>query len=218
LVAALTALMAMAVAGGAIVPALGETLHKVLASPLVEEGSDPDGCTPALNGLGGPAMWQVRVERLLLDGKSLVELSGVAEPNRFPLCITDRPVIKNAEVELSFVAHEGRIARAAGIVLRFADPQDFYVVEADAIAGSVRFLRIVNGEHREIARRAAPLAAGEKHTLKVESVDASFGVSLDGKVLFEAHDAVIAGPGRFGVWSRADSRTSFGDLFITILD
>src|SRR5271168_3916625 len=129
--------------GGAIVPGKAETLRRVLASPLVNEGSDPDGCTPAVSGLGGPALWEVRVERLLLDGKSLVEVSRQAEPNRFPLCIADRPVAKNAEVELSFVIHDGRIARAAGIVLRFADPQDFYVVEADALSGRVQFLRIV---------------------------------------------------------------------------
>jgi hypothetical protein len=198
--------------------AAAETLHKVLASPLVEEGSDPDGCMPALSGLGGPAMWQVRVERFLLDGKALVEVSREAEPNRFPLCIVDRPVAKNAEAELSFVAHDGRIARAAGIVLRFADPQDYYVAEADTLAGVVRFWRVVNGERREIATHTAPLALGEPHSLKIKAIDESFGVSLDGKVLFEAHDRGIVAPGRFGVWSRADSFTSFGDLFITILD
>jgi hypothetical protein len=116
------------------------------------------------------------------------------------------------------VPHDGGIARAAGIVLRFADPQDFYLVEADAIAGSVRLARVVNGERREIADHAAALAADEVHTLDVKAVDGSFGVSLDGKVLLETRDSGIATPGRFGVWSNADSQTSFGDLFITVLD
>jgi hypothetical protein len=212
------ALIAMVLTGSLIVPAAAETLHKVLASPLVEEGSKPDGCTPAVSGLGGPSVWQVRIERLLLDGKALTETSHQADPRRFPLCIADRPVAKNAEVELSFVAHDGGIARVAGIVLRFADPQDFYVVEADALAGSVRFLRVINGERREVGGHAAPLVAGKAQTLKIKASDESFGVSLDGKALFEAHDGAIAAPGRFGVWSRADSFTSFGDLFITILD
>jgi hypothetical protein len=211
-------LLAIAVAGSIIGPAAAETLRKVLASPLVEEGSDPDGCVPAVNGLGGPAVWQVRVERLLLDGKALVETSREAQPNRFPLCIADRPVAKNAEVELSFVMHDGAVARAAGIVLRFADPLDFYVVEADALAGSVRFLRIVNGERREIAGRVMGLATGEKQTLTIKAIDARFSVSFNGKALFDATDTGIAAAGRFGVWSRADSLTSFGDLFITILD
>lgn len=216
--AALVALLSITLAGGVIGPAAAQTLHQVLASPLVEEGSGPDGCTPAVSGLGGPAVWEVRVERLLLDGKALTETSREAVPNRFPLCIADLPVAKNAEVELSFVVHDGRIARAAGIVLRFADPLDFYVVEADALGGSVRLLRIVNGERRQIAGRAMALGTGEKRTLRIKAIDTSFSVSLDGKFLFETHDDGIATPGRFGIWSRADSLTSFGDLFITILD
>jgi hypothetical protein len=204
--------------GGATGPGAAETLRRVLASPLVNEGSDPDGCTPAVSGLGGPALWEVRVERLLLDGKSLVEVSRQAEPNRFPLCIADRPVAKNAEVELSFVVHDGTVARAAGIVLRFADPQDYYAVTTDALTGRVRLLRVVNGERHEIAGRSAPLAVGQAQTLKVKAVDDSFAVFLDGDGLFEARDGAIVPPGRFGLWSRADSLTSFGDLFITILD
>ena len=210
--------MAIVVAGSVVGPAAAETLHKVLASPLVEEGSDPDGCVPAVSGLGGPAVWQVRVERLLLDGKALVETSHEPQPNRFPLCIADRPVAKNAEVELSFVMHDGTVARAAGIVLRFADPLDFYVVEADALTGSVRLLRIVNGERREVAGRTIGLVTGEKQTLTIKAIDASFSVSFNGKPLFDTTDTGIATPGRFGIGSRADSLTSFGDLFITILD
>jgi hypothetical protein len=218
LLAALTTVLAIALAGSAIRPAAAEVLHKVLASPLVDEGSGPDGCTPVLSGLGGPVKWEVRLERLLLDGKALVEASHKAEPNRFPLCIADLPVAKNAEVELSFVAHDGGIARAAGIVLRFADPQDYYVVEADALAGKVRLTRVVNGERRELAGRAAALAAEQSQTLKVKAADASFSVFLNGNFLFETRDRAIGSPGRFGIWSRADSRTGFGDLFITILE
>jgi hypothetical protein len=211
---------ALAVIAGlcAVAQARPTVLHKVLASPLVEEGSEPDGCTPAISGLGGPSQWQVRLERLLLDGKALVEMSHEAEPNRFPLCIADRPLVKNAEVELTFVLHDGGITRAAGVVWRFIDPQDFYVVEADAVAGKVRLVRVVNGERRQIASGAATLVAGKPQTLRITAIDEIFAVSLDDKTLIETHDATITGPGRLGLWSKADSRTSFGDLFITILD
>jgi len=217
-VRAATVGLALVVAGFAVRPVSAEPLHIVLASPLVEEGSGPDGCTPALSGLGGPPVWQVRVERYLLDGKSLIEASHIAEPNRFPLCIADLPVARNASVELPFVAHEGGSARVAGLVLRFVDPQDFYAVEADALAGRVRFLSIVNGERREIAERNARLATGKAETLGVKAIDDRFEITLDGKPLFEATDAGLTAAGRLGIWSRADSDTSFGDLFITILD
>jgi hypothetical protein len=211
-------MLAYAIATPPIVAAAAETIRKVLASPLVDEGSGPDGCTPALSGLGGPVVWEVRLERLLLDGKALVETSRQADPNRYPLCIADLPVAKNAEVELSFVIHAGVHARAAGLVLRFADPQDYYVVEADALDDKVRLSRVLNGERREIAARAVPLAVAQAQTLKVKAVETSFSVFLDGKFLFETRDSGIASPGRFGIWSRADSATGFGDLFITLLE
>ena len=166
-----------------------ETLRIVLASPLVEEGSGPDGCTPALSGFGGPAVWEVRVERFLLDGKALVEASRVAEPNRFPLCIADRPVAKNAEVELPFVTHDGGSARAAGIVLRFADPQDFYVVEADALAGHVRLLQHRQRRTARDRRPRRPCSSSAKRRRSgVKAIDNRFAITLDGKHLFEATD------------------------------
>jgi hypothetical protein len=160
----------------------------------------------------------VRVERFLLDGKALVETSREAKLNRFPLCIASLPVAKNAEVELSFVAHDGGMARAAGIVLRFIDEQDFYAVEADALTGHVRLVRVLNGERREIANRSATLATSKAQSLRVKATEEDFAVALDGKTVLEARDGRLALPGRFGIWSRADSLTSFGDLFITILD
>lgn len=208
----------LALGNAALVSAAPKPLRVVLASPLVEEGSGPDGCVPAVSGIGGPAVWEVRVERFLLDGKSLVETSREAKLNRFPLCIASRPVARNAEVELSFVTHDGGMARVAGVVLRFADPQDFYVIEADGVMGRVRLVRVVNGERREIANRSAVLATGRAQTLRIKATDDDFAVALDGKALFEARDVRLTTPGRFGIWSRADSLTSFGDLFITILD
>lgn len=204
--------------GGVAVPAAAKPLWVVLSSPLVDEGSDPNGCSPDVSGFGGPSVWKVRLERYLLDGKALVEESRQATLNRFPLCIADRPVAKNAEVELSFVAHEGGIARVAGIVLRFADPQDFYVVEADALAGRVRLVRVVDGQQRPIVDSTVSFTTGAAHSLRVRAIDASFTATFDDQVLFEAYDSAIASPGRFGIWSRADSATSFGDLFITLLD
>ncbi|HEX3939772.1 MAG TPA: hypothetical protein VHX43_19905 [Xanthobacteraceae bacterium] len=211
---ALVALLSFAATFGA----RAEMLRRFLASPLVEEGSDPDGCTPALSGFGGPPHWQVRVERYLPDGKGLIEASHIPLPNRFPLCIADQPVAKNAEVQLPFVAHDGGVAQTAGVVLRFADPQDFYVAEADALANRVRFISIVNGERREIVSRALPIALGQAHTLKVKADGETFGVALDGVPLFTAHDGGLISAGRFGVRSRADSRTVFGDLYVTVFN
>jgi hypothetical protein len=195
-----------------------ERIHKTLASPLVDEGSGPDGCEPELTGSGGPVKWEVRIERYLPDGKGLVEVSRNKDDERYPLCIADLPMAKNAEVELEFVTRAGTLARTAGIILRFADAQDYYAVRADALAGDVRLLRIINGTQSQLASAKAAVVQARPNHLKVRLVDDLFTVWLAGKKLFEHRDGAIKGAGRFGVWSRADSVTSFGDLFITVLD
>jgi hypothetical protein len=201
-----------------IAPASSQVKRQVLASPLVEEGSDPDGCTPVASGEGGPVAWVVRVERLLLDGKALVETSGGREVDRFPMCIADRPVARNLAIELAFVPRQGRVARAAGIVFRFIDPNDYYVVRADALANDVRMTRVVNGERADVAVRAVQVASDASHALKVEALDDRFTAWFDGKRLFEARDRRLGTAGRIGIWSRSDSVTSFGDLFFTLRD
>ncbi len=195
-----------------------ERIHRTLASPLVDEGSGPDGCDPDLTGSGGPVAWEVRVERFLPDGKGLVEVSQRKEEERYPLCIAERPSARNAEVELEFVPHDGSLARTAGIVLRFADAQDYYVVHADAQAHDVRLLRVFNGTQSQLASARGAVVQGKSNTLKVRLVDDLFVVSLGSKKLFEHRDSAIKDSGRFGIWSKADSVTAFGDLFITILD
>ena len=85
-------------------------------------------------------------------------------------------------------------------------------------------LRVVNGERRVIADRPRALLPARRTRsrsgpwTKKEEGDESFSVSLDGEILLEVHDAALAAAGRFGVASRADSQTRFGDLFITVLD
>ena len=198
--------------------AAAERIHKTLASPLVEEGTGPDGCEPELSGRGGPVKWEVRIERHLPDGKSLVETSRQPIDHRFPLCISDLPAAKNAEIELQFVTHTGSLERTAGIVLRFADAFDYYLVRADALANNVRLYRVTNGTQQQVAGADTPVRQGRPQTLKVRAVEDMFTVWLNGSKLFEQRDTQRAVSGRFGIWSKSDSVTSFGDLFVTMLD
>ena len=166
---------ALVVASCVTLPVAAETLHIVLASPLVEEGSGPDGCTPALSGLGGPPVWQVRVERYLLDGKALIEASRVAEPSRFPLCIADRPV--REECRVSNCPSSPMRAAARGPPASFcASPirRTSMSWKPMRLPDAFGLLSVINGERREIAGRNASLAVGRAETLGVKAIDNHF--------------------------------------------
>jgi hypothetical protein len=55
----------------------------------------------------------------------------------------------------------------------------------------------------------APVASGAWHRLRVEFSGARIGVILDGRRAIEVEDSHIAGAGRVGVWTKADSVTAF---------
>ena len=50
------------------------------------------------------------------------------------------------------------------------------------------------------------------HTIRVEFAGARIKVALDGKTYIEVQDSRISGPGAVGVWTKADSVTSFDDF------
>jgi hypothetical protein len=50
------------------------------------------------------------------------------------------------------------------------------------------------------------------HTLRVEFSDQNIRVALNGKTYIEVADRRITGAGAVGVWTKADSVTSFDDF------
>jgi hypothetical protein len=69
-----------------------------------------------------------------------------------------------------------------------------------------------NGRRITIKYVDAPVAKSQWHTLRVEFAGKRIRVALDGKVYIEADDEHIAGSGRVGVWTKADSVTLFDDF------
>ncbi len=74
----------------------------------------------------------------------------------------------------------------------------------------------VKGEGRTYGKKA-PVPSGAWSTLAVRVRGTLFEVLLDGTKLYEVEDATFAGPGRVGVWTKADSVTRFDDLQLTVV-
>ncbi len=66
-----------------------------------------------------------------------------------------------------------------------------------------------NGSRQTIAYQDAPVAPNVWHTLRVDFTGTAVHVSLDGKTYISTQDSHIAGAGKAGVWTKADSVTLF---------
>jgi hypothetical protein len=190
-----------------------------------QPGKAPDGWTIAMTHAGGPPQWQVLHDD---SGPSprlvLAQTSRDATAGRFPLAIWEGTSIRNGEVSVAFKPVDGSVDRAAGIVWRFQDQNNYYIVRANALENNVVLYRVENGVRLSIAPKGQPSRAyGVKHeipsgrwnTLRVEFTEGSFVVFLNTERLFEAEDRTFATPGKVGLWTKADSLTYFDEFTVT---
>jgi hypothetical protein len=174
-----------------------------------------------------PPRWEViRDAGAPARGNVLAQLARDRDFRRFPLALYERLEVADGRVAVRFKPVLGGAAKAAGLVWRYRDENNYYVVAADALRENVVLLKIESGRRRELASagRRTPfdefsvpldLPVGQWSTLAVSFSGPRFQVLLNGTELFEVEDSTFLGPGRVGLWTMADSISYFDDFEVS---
>ena len=194
----------------------------VVKFDVMESGQPPPGFTTALTGGGGSVAWIVQDDPLKkAAGKVLIQTSADATNYRFPLCIADGFAAKDLDLSVRFAAISGKVDRAAGLVWRYRDANNYYVVRANALEGNVVLYKVEGGKRTDLKPTdagwlaygaKAEVPSGKWSELRVSARGNRFAVSLNGKHLFDVEDATFPDAGKIGLWTKADSVTAFDDL------
>ncbi|SKA39228.1 Laminin G domain [Enhydrobacter aerosaccus] len=187
----------------------------VFAQPIAPLAIDGRvACVQGMTGIGRPPSWKAIADPDALGGWAISETTGDTTDLHFPLCISTQTEALDIDATLRFKPISGTAARTAGIVLRAQNANDYYVVAANALDGSVRLYRMQGGRRAQLAVKDTPIATGQWHDLRVVLVGNDFRVSLDRTELFKATDRSLPLPGAVGVWSQSDSVVRFGSLVV----
>jgi hypothetical protein len=177
-------------------------------------GSPPPGFESLRTGGGPRGEW--RIEAPEGDpGRHLLQASDEPTSYRFPLLLTEPSFPADVRASVRFLAVSGQVDQAAGIALRAAGADDYLLVRANALEGNIRVYRIEGGKRQMFAGVELAVTAGEWHTLSLEARGEAVRVAYDGETVIEAEDGGIRGPGRAGLWTKADSVTRFDDFEVT---
>ena len=173
---------------------------------------------------GGAPRWEVvRDDTAPHSPFVLAQLSRDATAGRFPLAIWNAATIRNGEVSVAFKAVEGSIDRAAGIVWRYQDPNNYYIVRANALENNVVLYKVEGGIRQSITPKGLPsrsygvkhdIPSGRWNTLRIVFKDSLFTVFLNGDHLFDAEDGTFSQAGKTGLWTKADSLTYFASFTV----
>jgi hypothetical protein len=175
-------------------------------------GTAPPGFTGALTGQGEPVRWEILEDASAPGGRVISETSQDSADYRFPLCIFNGFTARDVEASVRFKAVDGQVDRAAGIIVRVQDPQNYYVARANALEANVRLYKVTDGVRRQIGGHNIEVTSGVWHTLSLSISGDVLQVAYDGKQIIQTNDTAISEPGKVGLWTKADSLTHFSDF------
>ena len=168
---------------------------------------DPDAASQP-NTLGLPGYGLPRTKQMMLWIDSFFT-------THYLLAISnDSTAYSDFSYESAFKLWGGAWGSYAGLVFRYTDPQNYYVLRAAFPKDHLALYQMKGGHLDLIKEVTAALEFGRWYTLKIDAKGGNFTAYLDGKQMFEAHDDTIA-TGRIGVWSQNDSRASFDNIKLT---
>jgi len=165
----------------------------------------------------GEAKWEAFADSSAPSSPNGLKQSGEAT---FAWAVKTDERLKDGFVETKFKPLSGREDQAGGIVWRFKNANNYYVVRANALEGNVVLYKTVNGKRSSLPVKGrmfgygvdAKVPQGKWSTLRVEFADKLFTVFLNGKKLFQVEDSTLPDAGAVGLWTKADSVTLFDDF------
>ena len=229
--AILTATWTLVTVGCLALNALAESSEnrdRIIDFESMNENALPMGFSIGLTGDGGPPSWIIqRQDDSKGASNAVVQNSFETRNYRFPLTIYDEILAKDIDLSVRFKPMSGRIDRAGGLVWRYQDSKNCYVVRANALENNVVLYKFENGKRSDLKPigaslfaygKDAPVPSGQWSTLRIVVRGDVFSEWLNDEHLFDVEDKTIHTAGRVGLWTKADSVTGFDDLKIIHLD
>ena len=179
-------------------------------------GALPPDWSGGITG-SGSAKWDVVADGVPPTARKVLRQSGEAT---FCWAVKRETKILNGFVEVKLKPVSGKEDQAGGIVFRFQDPNNYYVVRANALEDNVVLYKTVNGKRSSLPVKGrmfgygvdADVPTGRWASLRVEFDGNLFAVFYQGRKLFDVEDGTFGAAGAVGVWTKADSVTLFDGL------
>ena len=135
----------------------------------------------------------------------------------YPMTIqTDPTEYADFTLEAQFKSAGGRFDCSGGLIFRYVDAKNFYLLSAGCPSDYFALSRMTNGQLVMLKQSVVPTDKDKWYRLKVKVEGGHFICYDDDKMIFDFDDSKIA-KGKIGLWARDDSQAEFDDVKITVL-
>jgi hypothetical protein len=179
-------------------------------------GMPPADFDLGVTGHGRPGTWTIVRDETAAGGLAIEQSSDDPTDDRFDFAVYQSLSLKNLAASTRFKLITGTLKRA-GLVFRFQNASNYYVLCANALEGRVDVFRVQGGEMKRVSGTDADVVLNHWQTLKLVANGDQFDVSLDNTSLFTVWDQTFLTDGRVGLWTQEDNLTRFDQFVITAL-
>jgi hypothetical protein len=183
----------------------------------------------ALAGGGRPGDWQIETDEMpatfkpifSTNGPTMNHISVLAQMDtdptdeRFPMLIYNKETFKDFTLTTRFKILSGVLEEMAGVVFRYQNESNFYVVRVSALGHNLRFYKVVNGIRGNLVGPSLDVSAGDWHLLSVHCEGNRITCWLDNQLVMPPLQDDTFDSGKIGFWTKSDSLTHFGDTTIS---
>lgn len=192
-----------------------------------DAGATPTNFISAIAGTGKPGDWKIVLDEVppllapLTDKAPdvtkrpvLAQLSRSPADEHFPLLVYDRLKFDNFRFSTRFKLGGGVVEQMAGIVFRYQNPSNFYVLRASGLGRNVRFYKVVDGLRTDPIGPSLAITNGTWYTLAVQCQGNQITCWFDGQLLMPPLQDNSFNEGKVGFWTKSDAVSFFCDAEI----
>lgn len=149
------------------------------------------------------------------------QTSTRVEPSEFPLAIFDREVARDLDLSVKFRISSRGPSRRVGIIWRYQDENDYYLLRFSSDDRQIELFRVVKGQAQHIPIPGVkPATAGVVHDVKTDQWYVAkitvrgprIRVLFGNRFLFEVDDDSLPNAGKTGLWTRGGTLAWFDDF------
>jgi hypothetical protein len=190
----------------------------------------PAGFHSALVGGGEPDDWKIVMDQIpsafapltpqaghmpaMTQRAVLAQVSQDPADERFPMLIYDQETFKDFKLTTQFKIVSGLMEQMAGIVFRYQNASNFYVLRASALGHNIRFYKVVNGVRGNLLGPEMDISTNIWHTLSIQCQGNQIICQLDEHLVMPSLTDNTFPAGRIGFWTKSDAVSYFGDTSI----
>ena len=190
-------------------------------------GTAPTNFHVALAGSGRPPAWQIVMDTVppllapLTDQAPaitrravLAQTSQDTTDEHFPLCLYEREIFKDFKLTARFKLVSGMTEQMAGVVFRYQNTSNFYVLRASALGHNIRFYKMVDGLRSDPIGPALEIPTNVWHTLAVQCQGNQITCWLNDQPVMPPLQDNTFTSGQIGFWTKSDAVSYFCDPII----